>query len=132
MRVVEALQRDRPPVNAELIDGGTSGADLVDFLADRSKVIVVDAIDAGALPGTIFRLGPDDLVPDEGDPLSLHQLGLLESLAIARHLGCAPQEVVVFGIQPGAIRPGLELTPAVAAAVPRAAAAVRAELNGRS
>ena len=129
VRVIEAMAGLDVPPGVELVDGGTSGADLVDLIADRRKLIVVDAMDAGAEPGTVFRLGPDDLAPDEGEPISLHQLGLVESLLIARCLKCPPQEVVIFGVQPKAIRPGLELTSELAAVVPQVIRAVLEELG---
>ncbi|MHB1038104.1 MAG: HyaD/HybD family hydrogenase maturation endopeptidase [Pirellulales bacterium] len=129
VRVVEALHDVKLPAGVEVVDGGTAGANLVDLIADRRKLIVLDAIDAGAEPGTIFRLGPDDLLPAEGAAISIHQLGLVETLAMVRQLGCAPREVVIFGIQPRRIEPGLELTAEVSAAVPKVVRAVLAELG---
>ena len=49
VRVIEALGSHKLPAGVERADGGTAGADLVDLLADRRKVIVVDAIE-GAWP----------------------------------------------------------------------------------
>jgi hydrogenase maturation protease len=129
VHVVEAM-RDMPlSEDVELVDGGTAGVDLVDLLADRRKVIVVDALDAGATPGSVFRLRADELLPEPGGMVSLHQLGLLQSLSIASRLECAPKEVVVFGIQPKEISPGLTLTPEVQEVVPKAVAAVLEELR---
>ena len=46
MRVIEAMQRMKVPSNVELVDGGTAGLDLLDVVADRRKVIVIDAVQA--------------------------------------------------------------------------------------
>lgn len=127
VRAVEAMQTLELPDDVELIDAGTGGADLVDIMAHRRKVIVVDAIEGRASPGTIFRLSGEELLPEPGAAISLHQLGLVESLFMAEQLGCAPREVVVFGVQPGQIRAGLELTPEVASALPKVIDAVLAE-----
>lgn len=129
VRVVEAMQPLELPPHVEVLDGGTSGADLVDVVADRHKVIVIDAIQWDAAPGTVFRLRAEDLEPAEGGSISLHQLGLVDTLAIARRLNCAPQEVVVYGVQPRTIAPGLDLTPEVAAAIPIVIRAVLGELE---
>jgi hydrogenase maturation protease len=129
VRVVEALRDRALPEGVELLDGGTAGADLIDALADRRKVVVIDAMDLGAEPGAVARLGGDGLAPDPGAPLSLHQVGLVEALWMARQLGCAPAEVVVLGVQPADLSPGLELTEAVARAVPRLAELVLDELG---
>ena len=128
VRVIEALGSQELPAGVERADGGTAGADLVDLLADRRKVIVVDAIEAGVAPGTVLRLTPEDLLPDPGEMISLHQLGLVESLHMAALLGCSPQEVVIIAVQPKTIRPGLDLSAEVQATVPRAIQAVLAEL----
>lgn len=128
VHVVEALGLQELPAEVELVDGGTAGADLVDLIADRRKLIVIDAIEAGLAPGTILRLTPQDLLPDPDEMLSLHQLGLVQSLHMAEQLGCSPQDVVIIAVQPQTIRPGLELSADVQAAVPRAAAAALAEL----
>ena len=127
VRVIEAMQGMDLPDDVELVDAGTAGADLVDIVADRRKVIVVDGIQGQAEPGTVFRMRTEDLLPQEGEAISLHQLGLAESLAMARQLGCAPEDTVVFGIQPGEISPGLELTAEVARVVPKVIEAVMAE-----
>ncbi|MCL5070797.1 MAG: hydrogenase maturation protease, partial [Actinobacteria bacterium] len=37
--------------NVEVIDGGTSGVDLVFYLQQADKVIIIDAVDAGQVVG---------------------------------------------------------------------------------
>ena len=127
VRVVEAMRGLTLPEDVECIDGGTSGADLVDEVADRAKVIVIDAVQAGGEPGAVFRLGAEDLMPGAGREISLHEFGLCDTLATARHLGCAPREVVIFGVQPKEISAGLDLSPEVAASVPKVIDLVLAE-----
>jgi hydrogenase maturation protease len=119
VRAVEAMQGMEIPPDVELLDGGTSGADLVDYLADRPKVIVIDAVDSHAAPGTVFRMTPDDLVRGEDADLSLHQLGLIDSLTMARELGTPARDVIIYGIQPQRVYWGLELTEPVARVVPK-------------
>jgi hydrogenase maturation protease len=129
VRVVEALRSADWPDDVEIIDGGTAGANLVELMADRQKMIVVDAMDAQVAPGTVLRLEGDELLPEPHAAVSLHQLALVDSLAIANLLGCAPREVIVVGVQPGQIRPGLELSPEVERAIPIAIDAVRREVQ---
>lgn len=127
VRVIEAM-RDLPmPADVELLDGGTSGVDLVDEVADRTKVIVIDAVKTDGKPGTTFRFGAADLIRDTERALSLHEFGLLETLMAAEHLGCAPKEVVIFGIQPKEVSVGLELSAEVAEALPKVIELVLAE-----
>jgi len=133
VRVVQALERLKLPPDVEVVDGATAGFALIDVLAHRRKVIVVDALaaDPGApgQPGTVLRLNGDDLAPAGRTPLSLHEIGFVEALAAARQMGLAPAEVVVIGVRPQVVDWGLELSPALAAGLPRVVAAVLAELD---
>jgi hydrogenase maturation protease len=129
VRVIEAMREMALPSWVELVDGGTAGADLLDIIADRRKVIVIDAMDADAEPGTILRLEIGDLAGPENPDVSLHEIGLLETLAMTRHLGCSPQEVVVFGVKPAEVCPGDTLTGSMVAALPRIVALVQNELK---
>jgi len=119
VRAIERMRALALPEGVELLDGGTSGADLVDEIADRRKLIVIDAVNAEAVPGTIFRCTAADLLADSTSSLSLHEFGFLSTLHMARQLGCAPHEVVLFGVQPKEIELRLELSDEVAAALPK-------------
>ncbi len=130
VRAVEALWEERLPVGVEALDGGTLGIDLVDMIAGRRRLIVIDTVRAGERPGTVYRLTVDDLLHPDVPNLSLHQTGLLEALQMARHLGGAPEEVLIFGIEPQSIHYGLELSEVVEAALPRVVEMVLAEAAG--
>jgi hydrogenase maturation protease len=129
VRVIEQMQKMHLPDNVELIDGGTAGADLLDVLAERQKVIVIDAVQADCEPGTVLRFTADELVQPEGVGMSLHELGLGEALTMTRQLGCAPEDVVVFGIKAKDIVSGLELSEEIAASVPKVIELVLAEIT---
>jgi hydrogenase maturation protease len=129
VRVVEALGAYPLPPGVELCDGGTAGADLINVMAGRRTVIVVDAVDADAEAGAVFRFTRDDIVSPERANISLHELGLAEALRMADALGCAPGEVIVFGVQPNDITPGLDLSADVAAVVPHVCELVLAEVE---
>ena len=119
VHVVKALEKTELPSGVEALDGGTSGADLVDWIADRDKVILVDATSASGQPGTVYRFDVDDLIRKTASLGSLHEFGFLETYLMATQLGCAPREVVIFGIQPAEVEFGLELSAPVLAQLPR-------------
>ena len=114
VRVVERLQLMQLPASVEVVDGGTAGADLLDVLAERKKVIVIDAVDTDIEPGAVLRFGGDELEPSKAAEVSLHDVGIAETLAMTEMLGCAPESVVFFGVKPADLRPGLELSERVA------------------
>ena len=129
VRVVQAMEHLTLPPDVELFDGATAGFDLLDVLADRRQVIVIDAISGSSEPGTVLRLSPEDLVPQHAPGVSLHEVGLLEALTMARQLGVAPQEVVILGIKPHDVGCGLDLSPETARLVPRIIELARAEIE---
>ncbi len=97
--------------DVEALDGGTLGLTLLPYMEGREAVFIVDAIDSGARPGSIFRLEGDDI--DEvynSHKLSAHQIGLREVLSLLRFQGHLPRTVCLFGIQPQVVDIGLELS----------------------
>jgi len=130
VRAVEAISREKSiPAGVEVVDGGTGGADLIDVLAERERVIVIDAFDAGLPPGTVLRRNIEEVAAQEPSGASLHEFGVVEAVAATRLLGCAPKEVVVFGIQPGSVAPGLALSPEASRAVEEVVQMVVEELR---
>ena len=119
VHVVRALEETKLPGGVETLDGGTSGADLVDWIANRDRVIVVDATAADGQPGTVYRFTVEDLIRKTASLRSLHEFGFLETYLMARQLGCAPREVVIFGVEPADVAFGLELSAPMRAQLPR-------------
>jgi hydrogenase maturation protease len=116
VRVVEALQRRyRVPEEVEILDGGTCGMDLLDVIAGRDHLILVDAVDTGSPPGTVVRLEGNQIPAVFRTKSSPHQLGLQDVLALLLLLDAAPAHVTVIGVQPASLDIGLELTPVIAA-----------------
>jgi hydrogenase maturation protease len=129
VRVVEAMQQTDLPPWAELVDGATAGFDLLDVLADRQKVIVIDAIDGDFEPGTVLRFSAEEAMPQAHPGVSLHDVGIFEALAATKLLGMAPEEVTILGVKPKDEGYGLELSAEIDALVPRIVDLVRAELQ---
>lgn len=127
--VVEQMQKIGVPDYVELLDGGTAGADLLDHICDRQKVIVVDAVDVDIEHATILRFTSDDLASNAGQSISLHEFGIADTLAMAKRLNCAPREVIIIGVKPKDITPGLGLSGEIAGIVPRIIECVSAEIE---
>lgn len=102
------------PAEVEVVDGGTLGLDLLPYLESAERLLVLDAVRAGRPPGTLIRLEGDEIPGALGAKISPHQMGLVDLLAAGRLTDCLPERVVLWGMQPGVLEPGLELTPAVA------------------
>jgi hydrogenase maturation protease len=129
VHAVRELEGRKLPSHVEVIDGGTSLMELLPIIQEAERIIVIDALRGGGEPGTLYRVFPDDLMAETERPLSLHQVGLLEVLGMARQLGGDPQ-VVIIGVEPKEISWGMELTPEVGAKLPRVIDAVFEEMGG--
>ncbi len=115
VRVVQSLQeRCHFPPEVELLDGGTLGLDLLPKLEGVERLLVVDAIETGGEPGTMVRLIGEEIPLAMATKLSPHQMGLKDLLSVASLMGYGFGEMVLWGVQPGRIEMGLELSPAVA------------------
>jgi hydrogenase maturation protease len=124
VRVIEHLQQQDLPEGVELVDGGTAGADLIDVLADRETVIVVDAVRSDKPAGTMLWFGPDDLSAEQDNALSLHDLDIPQTLAMTKMLNCAPTKIIFLGIVPECFTPGMELSQTLASLLPQIAQTV--------
>jgi hydrogenase maturation protease len=129
VHVVEYLQKQSMPPNVDVLDGGTAGFDLLDIISDRRVIILIDAIDAGHPPATIVRFTPEDLQAPNDPQLSVHNIDFAQALKMAAMLRCAPQKVIIFGVQPQTVEPGLSLTESIARLVPHIAGLVLDELK---
>jgi hydrogenase maturation protease len=103
------------PESVQPLDGGTLGLELLSYLEEAHRVLVLDAALTDGPPGTLLRLAGDEVPAFLGMRTSPHEVGLADLLAVARLRGTAPAELVVLGMQPAALELGWELSPSVEA-----------------
>jgi hydrogenase maturation protease len=72
----------RLPGQAELVDTGTAGLELLDFLRGQDLFILVDACTGKGASGAAWVVEPDLTLRPTHSP-TLHQVGPLEALGIA-------------------------------------------------
>ena len=131
IRVVQALSsRAAMFPGVDFADLGTAGMRVLHAIAGRRQAIFVDCAFMGQPPGSVRRFTPDAVRSLKFLPgLSLHEGDLLETLDLSRRLGEAPEEIVIFGIEPLSITPGMELSAPVAARLDDCVAQVARELR---
>lgn len=130
VRAIEALeQRFIFPKGVVLQDGGTSGMELLEVMASRELVIVVDAVRSNSQPGSLFILEDDDVPAFFSERLSPHQLGLADVLMALRLTDEFPKQLILLGIEPASLAPGMALTPIVSQAMEAAIEQVIRLLN---
>lgn len=109
------------PDYVQIIDGGTLGMDLMPYIADTKKLLLIDAINIDAPVGSFHSFSGEELNAYFKDKLSVHDLGVNDMLAVFKITDNPIEEVVVMGIKPAVVSMGLELTTEVAAKIPEVA-----------
>lgn len=127
---VERLKKEyQLPEGVNVVDGGTLGLDLLPFIEDTDQLLIVDALEMKAAPGSVFRLEGDEVPRAFASKLSVHQMGLQDLLAVADLQGYAPRELVFWGVQPESVEMNMELSPPVAAAMDELVESIVSELE---
>lgn len=129
IHVVRALQAQRPfaPERVEILDGGTLGYLLIDRVSGVDSIVVVDAANMHAPPGSVKVLTGEALaaVLDDSGASSVHEAALADLLQMMTLSGQAPRNLALVGVQPDRIEWGTELSESLAGSVEAASAAVR-------
>ena len=113
------------PEGAEVIETGIGGIALLqELMAGCDGLVLIDAVDRGEKPGTLFVIEPE--VPDGEHVSDLHLANPERVLTMAKAMGALPKRLLIVGCQPAETDELDErLSPAVTGAVPEAEAKVR-------
>jgi hydrogenase maturation protease len=123
VHVVERLRCQYPDLaGVDFLDGGTLSFTLAGAMAGAEQLIIIDAAELDSPPGTLalYRDGEMDAYLGHGKRRSVHEVSLLDLLAIATLTDALPARRALIGIQPGTVDWGEAPTGAVAAAIPLA------------
>jgi len=101
--------------DVEVVEGETLGLDLLHSVYGVSHLLVLDAVDTGASPGTLTRFQGQE-VTDLPTSRSVHLLGLSDLINVLRLMDAPAIEIVLLGVQPESTEWGTVLTTAVEAA----------------
>jgi hydrogenase maturation protease len=122
--VVARLAAGAPlPAGVRVTDHGIRGVHLgYELLDGWDALLLVDALPGNDPPGTLRVLEVTDADLAAAPPLDAHGLDPFAVLSSLRDLGGElPARTLVLGCTPGSLDDGMELSPAVAAAVGPAA-----------
>ena len=112
VKVVEYLRENYTfPENVQLVDGGTLGVELHHFIIGTQKLLIIDSIDGGVQPGTIFHLRDGEILNHFTQKISAHEIGIQDILTMLEITGKKIPRVELIGIQPYSLGAGIELTP---------------------
>ena len=114
------------PPGVELLDGGTLSFILAGAIEDADSLIVIDAAELESVPGTVQTFIGDNMDRFLGAnrKRSVHEVSLLDLMAVAHLAGHLPERRALIGIQPRIVDWGDAPSPEVAAAIPHACSIV--------
>lgn len=122
LNLLQAQSLDIP--GAVYVDGGTLSFTLATYLEDCSHLIVFDAAEMKASPGSVETFVGDDMDAFLGvAKRSPHEVGLLDLFDMARLTGTLPARRALIGIQPADMDWSTRPSAVVEQALPRAVAA---------
>lgn len=129
VHVLRALELEDWPDHVTLLDGGTGGFHLLGHVRAFPRIVLLDATRDGAPAGTVASFRPR--LPSDFPPaLGAHDIGLKDLIGAAALLGELP-EIIVVTVSIEELKPmTMELSPPVAAALPRVRETVRTLLEG--
>jgi hydrogenase maturation protease len=111
------LKDEVDPVIADVLDGGTAGFQLMEYLESYPNIILVDATLDGKPAGTIQRIRPR-FSKDFPSAMSTHEIGLKDLVEGLYLLGKLPN-IELFIISIEKIQPlSMELSPEIIRALP--------------
>jgi len=132
VHVVRRLSNDAStPSWIRTVDGGTMGFRLSTILFGAADVLIIDAANLSAPPGTIRLLDAATLAANvsRGNRTSAHEAGLGDLIGLAQLENFVPRHLAVLAIQPQTIGWSETLSDAVADAVGPACAMVKATVT---
>lgn len=118
------------PEEVEVVETGIGGVALLqELMAGCDGLVLVDAVDHGEKPGTVFVIRPE--VMDAEHVADVHLANPERVLTMAKSMGALPKRVLIIGCQPAETDELVqELSPPVARAVEVAEEKVRDAVAG--
>jgi len=87
------------PEGVKVVETGIGGIALLqELMAGCDGLVLIDAVDRGALPGTVFAITPE-VEPGEHVP-DVHLANPQRVLSMAKTMGILPDRVLIIGCQP--------------------------------
>lgn len=111
-------------VTAEICSG--EALELIEAWHGDDDVVVVDSVETGSPPGTIWLWDGRTANFPAHQPVSSHGLGLSAAMRLARILGRLPKRMRVYGIEGRRFDHGFKVSPALRVAVDQVVRRIRA------
>ena len=99
LRVVEELEGLSFDSSVTLQTSTLAGIHLLEILIGFDRAIIVDAIQTGGEPGSVYQLTPRNFIARQAPP-HLHNIDFFQTLTLARNfIPNMPEDVIIVGIE---------------------------------
>ncbi|MEW6002725.1 MAG: hydrogenase maturation protease [Nitrospirota bacterium] len=135
IHVVEKMKTMDLPPDVEVVDGGTASTVFTYLIEKREKVIVIDAMKAGGIPGTVYRLSQKDFLEKrKGFPRTTQETEFEDALRTAILIKTNPEEIIFIGVEPEDMgekdmKLKIELSPTLQKKIPEIIEMIMREIN---
>ena len=131
LRVLAALRAALPLEGVEYLDAGTLSLLLLPRIEQCRSLLVLDAAQLDAPPGTVCVLRDDEMDAFLRESrCSVHEVGLRDVLDAARLTGSLPERRALVGVQPERVGWGDTCSAPVESAIADAVSRARAIIEG--
>ena len=131
VHVVEDLKANYTFIpQISLIDGGTMGMELLTYMRGMKKILLIDAVNGGEAPGTIYEFPHRELEQYFTDHISVHEVGMQDILRIRAIQENPLEDAIVIGVEPESLDVGFEPSAPVQKALPEVKERVLRVLRG--
>lgn len=123
IQLLSRLRSNLGDAAADFVDAGTLSFSLLTYVEAAQSMLVFDAADLGGTPGTVrlFEGAAMDRFLTSSRRRTVHEVGLIDLLDMARLQDCLPHRRALLCIQPARIDWSEMLSAPVAEALPEAA-----------
>ena len=131
VQLIERLRTELPDSACEFVDGGTMSFSLLSHVESTHTLLVIDAAELGESAGytMLFENEDMDRFLSSARRRTVHEVGLVDLLDMARLRNCLPRRRALLCIQPALIDWSETLSRPVTAALEHASALARALLS---
>ena len=102
--VLKRLRKtDVEDFGAEFLEASLDPFVLLEKIRGSDKIILIDAVQAAGVPGTIYRFTLDDVDFSFNNSLSVHNVGINDIIKLGKKIyeGEMPGEIVIIGVEVG-------------------------------
>ena len=128
VHAIKELEKETFPPNVTLLDGGTGGFHLLEYLQKYPRIIMIDATMDGKLAGTISLIEPK-FATDFPKSLSAHDIGLRDLIESTAVLGELPKMYLITITIDSIQSMQIELSPEIEKQIPAVVGKVKEVLN---